>query len=123
MHAMSKKGSFINEVMWKLTYSWKCVKVSHFFAKVRLCSKVSFMLDDWQVPVCLNIHFWLVFHCLPSNKIPGSCEIWMFVFQQKDAKLPREEFVLTANSLGAHMKVTESSPGMGHSELILRTFI
>ena len=34
-----------------------------------------------------------------------------------------EEFELTVNSLGAHMKVTESSPGMGHSELILRTFI
>ena len=34
-----------------------------------------------------------------------------------------EEFELTANSLGAHMKVTESSPSMGHSELILKTFI
>ena len=30
---------------------------------------------------------------------------------------------VTANSLGAHMKVTESSPGMGPSELILKTFI
>ena len=37
--------------------------------------------------------------------------------------LPSEEFELTANSLGAHMKVIESSPGMGQSELILRTFI
>ena len=37
--------------------------------------------------------------------------------------IPSEEFELTANSLGAHMKVTESSPGMGHGELILRTFI
>ena len=36
---------------------------------------------------------------------------------------PSEEFGLTANSLGAHMKVTESSPGMGHSDLISRTFI
>ena len=36
---------------------------------------------------------------------------------------PYEEFELTANSLVAHMKVTESSPGMGHGELILRTFI
>ena len=34
-----------------------------------------------------------------------------------------EEFELTANSLGAHMKVTESSPRMGHCELILRKFI
>ena len=36
---------------------------------------------------------------------------------------PSEEFELTANSLGAHMKVRESSSGIGHSELILRTFI
>ena len=36
---------------------------------------------------------------------------------------PSEEFELTANSLGAHMKVTESSPSMGHGELILRTSI
>ena len=36
---------------------------------------------------------------------------------------PSEEFKLTANSMGAHMKLTESSPGMGHDELILRTFI
>ena len=34
-----------------------------------------------------------------------------------------EEFELTANSLGAHMKLTEISPGMSHGELILRTFI
>ena len=33
-------------------------------------------------------------------------------------KLLSEEFELTANSLEAHMKVTESSPSMGHSELI-----
>ena len=37
--------------------------------------------------------------------------------------LPSEEFELTANSLGAHMKVIESSLGLGHSELILRTVI
>ena len=37
--------------------------------------------------------------------------------------VPSEEFELRVNSLGAHMKVRESSPGMGHSELILRTFI
>ena len=37
--------------------------------------------------------------------------------------VPSEEFELTANSLGAHMKVTESSPGVGHGELILRTLI
>ena len=37
--------------------------------------------------------------------------------------IPSEEFKLTAKSLGAHMKVAESSPGMGHGELILRTFI
>ena len=37
--------------------------------------------------------------------------------------LPSEEFELKANSLGTHMKVTESSPGMGHGEFILRTFI
>ena len=37
--------------------------------------------------------------------------------------LPSEEFELTANLLGAHMKLTESSPGMGHGEVILRTFI
>ena len=36
---------------------------------------------------------------------------------------PSEEFELTADSLGAHMKVIESSPSMGHNELILRTFI
>ena len=30
--------------------------------------------------------------------------------------LPSDEYELTANSLGAHMKVTESSPGMGHFE-------
>ena len=35
--------------------------------------------------------------------------------------LPSEEFELTANSLGAYTELTESSPGMGHSELILRT--
>ena len=40
-----------------------------------------------------------------------------------DSHLPSEEFELTADSLGAHMEVTESSPGMGHGELILRTFI
>ena len=39
------------------------------------------------------------------------------------SNLPSEEFELTANSLGAHKKVTQSSPGMGHGELILRTFI
>ena len=39
------------------------------------------------------------------------------------ANLPSEEFELTANSLGDHMKVTESSSGMGHGKLILRTFI
>ena len=33
--------------------------------------------------------------------------------------MPSEEFEFTANSLGAHMKVTESSPGMGHGELIV----
>ena len=37
--------------------------------------------------------------------------------------LPSEEYELTANSLGAHMKVTESSPSIVHGELILRTFI
>ena len=37
--------------------------------------------------------------------------------------LPSEEFELTANSLVAHMKVTDSSPGMGHGELILRSFV
>ena len=37
--------------------------------------------------------------------------------------LPGEEFALIANSLGAHMKVIESPPSMGHDELILRTFI
>ena len=37
--------------------------------------------------------------------------------------VPSEGFELTPNSLGAHMKVTGSSPGMGHGELILRTFI
>ena len=37
--------------------------------------------------------------------------------------MPSDEFELTAYSLGAHMNVTESSPDMGHSELILRTFI
>ena len=37
--------------------------------------------------------------------------------------LPSEEFELADNSRGAHMKVTESSPGIGHGELILRTFI
>ena len=37
--------------------------------------------------------------------------------------LPSKEFELTANLLGAHMKVTESSPSTGHIELILRTFI
>ena len=37
--------------------------------------------------------------------------------------LPREEFELTANSLGAHIIVTESSPGMGHGELISTTII
>ena len=36
--------------------------------------------------------------------------------------LPSEEFELTANLLGAQMNVTESSPGMAHGELILRTF-
>ena len=36
---------------------------------------------------------------------------------------PSEEFELTATSLGAHMKVTESSPDIGHGELIFRTFI
>ena len=36
---------------------------------------------------------------------------------------PSKEFELAANSLGAHMIVTESSPGMGHGELVLRTFI
>ena len=36
---------------------------------------------------------------------------------------PSEEFKLTANPQGAHVKVTESSPSMGHRELILRTFI
>ena len=36
---------------------------------------------------------------------------------------PSEKFELTANSLGAHMKVTETSPSMGHGEQILRTFI
>ena len=40
-----------------------------------------------------------------------------------DGWMPRGKFELTADSLGAHMKVTESSPGMGHFELILRTFI
>ena len=39
------------------------------------------------------------------------------------AEVPSEEFELTTNSLGAHMKVTESSPDMGHGELILTTFI
>ena len=34
--------------------------------------------------------------------------------------LPSEEFELTANSLGAHMKVIESSSNMGHGELNLR---
>ena len=37
--------------------------------------------------------------------------------------LPSEEFALTADSLGPHMKVTESSPVTGHGELILRTFV
>ena len=37
--------------------------------------------------------------------------------------LHNKEFELTANSLGAHMKVAESSPRMGHSELIMRTFM
>ena len=36
---------------------------------------------------------------------------------------PSEKFELTANSLGAHIKVTETSPSMGQGELILRTFI
>ena len=31
---------------------------------------------------------------------------------------PSEEFELTANSLGARMKFPESSPGMGHGEII-----
>ena len=38
-------------------------------------------------------------------------------------EIPCEEFELTANSLGAHMKITESSPRIGHNELILRIFI
>ena len=33
--------------------------------------------------------------------------------------LPSEEFELTANSLGAHMTVTESSPGIGQDELTM----
>ena len=36
---------------------------------------------------------------------------------------PSEKFELTANSLGAHMKVAESLPSIGYSELILRTLI
>ena len=50
---------------------------------------------------------------LNSLKLSFSCAVLQ----------PSEEFELTANSLGAHMKVTESSPTMGHGELILRTFI
>ena len=38
-------------------------------------------------------------------------------------KQPIEELELTANSLEAHMKVTENSRGKGYGELILRTFI
>ena len=39
--------------------------------------------------------------------------------------IPSEEYELTANSLGTHMKVTESSSSMGHSEItvgLLRAF-
>ena len=52
-------------------------------------------------------------------------EIWYYAQKLKEtfSYEPGEEFELTANSLGAHMKVTESSPGMGHGEHILRTFI
>ena len=47
------------------------------------------------------------------------------IFQntKKEELLSSEEFELTANSLGAHMKVTESSLGIGHGELIFKTFI
>ena len=48
--------------------------------------------------------------------------LFSLVVQLQQMILPSEEFELRANSLGADMKVTESS-GMGHSELILKTFI
>ena len=66
---------------------------------------ISWNLLKWQMYLSLT-GFW----CLS----PKRCQ-------------PSEEFELTANSLGAHMKVTgsshESSHGMDHGELILRTFI
>ena len=67
------------------------------------------------IPVCL-VHYKLIH--FPTFG-------WMFTnykwhpFQST----PSEELELTANSLESHIKVTESSPGMGHSKLILRTFI
>ena len=47
----------------------------------------------------------------------------MFFFFSFVSVYPSEEFELTTNSLGAHMKTTGGSCGMGHGELILRTFI
>ena len=54
--------------------------------------------------------------CVMDRKSTQQCS-------EDDQTAASEEFELTANSLGAHMKVTESSHGLDHGELILRTFI
>ena len=46
----------------------------------------------------------------------------LFNFLSATSGQPSEEFELTANSLGAHMKFTESSPGMGDDEREFEVF-
>ena len=84
-----------------------------------LCSKrgkLSLLFILWYVN---HNDFHFIYYLMT---IPSHCANDNFV-SCHSTEVPSEEFDRTANSLGVHVKAAESSSGMGHGELILRTFI
>ena len=81
------------------------------FPKVALTATENF--TEWHV--CDVIEKYYTQYSSFTGVAGKKC-IYVFLYRS-------EEFEPTANSLGAHMRVTESSLSLGHGKLILRTFI
>ena len=97
-----------------------------YIEEISICSRhyvawIAIIESSWQRQLQLKEHkelkrpYLRKFSNILCCKIKGSKSLINIVRS--------EEFELTAYSLRAHMNVTESSLGMGHDELILRTFI